>query len=218
MIKIVPSIIPENFNELKDKMDIVNDFVEVVQIDISDGEFAESVTWPYNEGEELPGRLLPYKDFLEIEVDLFVVNPEEIAEAWVKAGAKSVVLHLETIEDPSFVMARLNLQNAKIGLSINPSSKNEILYEWIPEADFVQFMGNDKVGFSGVKLDPNVYDKVRELRKDFPVLEIAVDIGVNFETAPKLVKSGATKLISGTAIFESKNIEEAIKKLGLESF
>jgi len=74
-------------------------------------------------------------------------------------------------------------------------------------------MGNDKVGFHGVELDENVYDKIKELRKKYPKLEIAIDIGVNFETAPKLVKAGATKLISGSGIFKNKNIPEAIKKL-----
>lgn len=213
MVKVVPAIIPKSFNELKDNIDIVFDFVESVQIDIIDGEFAESITWPYTEGEENPNHKLPYQDELIIEVDLFVMNPEEVVDSWVEAGAKSVIIHLETIEDPSYIIADLKLRDIKVGLSINPSTRSDILDEYLKEIDFVQLMGNDKVGFQGVELDPNVYDKIKELRKKYKDLEIAVDIGVNLETAPKLIKAGATKLISGSAIYKSKNVEEAINKL-----
>jgi ribulose-phosphate 3-epimerase len=213
MIKVVPAILPKSFDDLEDKIDVVSDFVDGIQIDISDGEFANSTTWPYTEGEDSPNHALPYKDSLNLELDMFVNNPEEIAQSWVDAGVKTFIIHLETIEEPSALIADLKLQDLNVGLSINPSTKSSVLDEWIETIDFVQLMGNDKVGYHGVELDENVYDKIKELRKKYPELPIAVDIGVDFETAPKLVKAGATKLISGSAIYESKNVEEAINKL-----
>jgi len=213
MTKVVPAIIPKSFDELEDKLDIVADFVDSVQIDISDGEFAGSTTWPYTEGEDAPTHTLPHKDSLNLEIDLFVNNPEEVVQYWVDAGVKKIILHLETIDDPEMIISDLKIQDIEVGLSINPSTKNSILDKWIDQINFVQLMGNDKVGFHGVKLDPNVYDKIKELRKKYPKLEIAIDIGVDFETAPKLVKAGVTKLISGSTIYKSENIEEAIEKL-----
>ncbi|HJN62951.1 MAG TPA: hypothetical protein QGH03_01835 [Candidatus Paceibacterota bacterium] len=212
-IKVVPAIIPKSFDELNDKIDIVSDFVDTIQIDISDGEFAENITWPYTEGDELPNHELPQSDTLKLELDLYANNPDEVIDAWIEAGVKTVILHLETIDNPSVLIADLKLRDIEIGISINPSTRSSILDQWIPEINFVQLMGNDKVGFHGVELDENVYDKIKELRKKYPKLEIAIDIGVNFETAPKLVKAGATKLISGSGIFKNKNIPEAIKKL-----
>jgi len=213
MIKVVPAIIPKSFDELEDKIDIVSDFVDTVQIDISNGEFAESITWPYTEGEEFPSHDFSYAESLNLEIDLFVSNPEEITEAWIEAGAKTIILHLETIDEPGDLIADLKLRDIKVGISINPSTKSSLLDEWIEQVDFVQLMGNDKVGYYGVKLDESIYDKIKKLRKKYPKLEIAVDIGVTFETAPKLVKAGATKLVSGSTIFENENIEEAITKL-----
>ena len=212
-IKVVPAIIPKSFDELNDKIDIVSDFVDTIQIDISDGEFAENITWPYTEGDELPNHELPQSDTLKLELDLYANNPDEVIDAWIEAGVKTVILYLETIDNPSVLIADLKLRDIEIGISINPSTRSSILDQWIPEINFVQLMGNDKVGFHGVELDENVYDKIKELRKKYPKLEIAIDIGVNFETAPKLVKAGATKLISGSGIFKNKNIPEAIKKL-----
>jgi ribulose-phosphate 3-epimerase len=213
MIKVVPAIIPKSFSDLEDQIDIVSDFVDRVQIDISDGGFGKNVTWPYTEGDDLPNHDLPYQDSINIELDLYSTNPEEIVDAWVDAGVKTVIFHLETIDDPSMLIADLKIRDIEVGLSISPSTKNSVLDEWIPEIDFVQLMGNDKVMFQGVELDPNVYDKIKELHKKYPELEIAIDIGVNFKTAPKLIKAGVTKLVSGSAIYESKNVQEAIKKL-----
>ena len=213
MIEIIPAIMPRSFQELREAAESVNGLVGTAQIDIMDGDFTPATTWPYTEGDETPDRQLPYKDSHKLEIDLMVANPEEVVDAWVDAGASAIILHLESLEDPSTVIANLKLQDIKVGLSINPSTKSSILEEWIESVDFVQFMGNDKIGYHGVKLDENVYDKIKELRKLHPKLEISVDIGVNFETAPKLVKAGATKLVSGSAIYDSPNVEEAILKL-----
>ena len=213
MVKVVPAIIPKSFDELEDKIDVVSDFVDTVQIDISNGEFAESITWPYTEGEEFPSHDFSYAESLNLEIDLFVSNPEEVTEAWIEAGAKTIILHLETIDEPAELITDLKSKDIKVGLSINPSTKSSLLDKWIEAVDFVQLMGNDKVGYSEVELDESVYGKIKNLHKKYPKLEIAVDIGVTFETAPKLVKAGATKLVSGSTIYKSLNVEEAITKL-----
>jgi ribulose-phosphate 3-epimerase len=64
-------------------------------------------------------------------------------------------------------------------------------------------MGNDKIGFGGVSLDEKVYDRIKLLREKYSDLPIEVDIGVNEQTAPKLVQAGATKLITGSVLFNS---------------
>ena len=70
-------------------------------------------------------------------------------------------------------------------------------------------MGNDKIGMSGVTLDEKVYDRIKLLREKYLDLPIEVDIGVNEQTAPLLVEAGATKLITGSVLFNS------IDKIGL---
>lgn len=213
MKEIVPAIIPETFDELKDKLSLVSDIVPSVQIDIVDGDFAPSITWPYSLGDELPSNPLPFKDDLNLEIDLLVSDPASVIDGWIEAGAKAIVIHMETTDNALQLGDEIKDKGVKVGFSINPSTKNEVLEEVVDIADFVQFMGNNKVGYSGVGFDNNVFDKIKEFRKKHPKIKISVDIGVNFDTAPKLFKAGANKLISGTAIFESSDIEEAIKKL-----
>jgi ribulose-phosphate 3-epimerase len=75
-------------------------------------------------------------------------------------------------------------------------------------------MGNDNIGFHHVELDEErVIPNIQALRMTFPELPIAVDIGVTTETAPMLVEAGATRLISGSAIFEAEDIEGTIAEL-----
>ena len=73
-------------------------------------------------------------------------------------------------------------------------------------------MGNDKIGFGGVSLDEKVYDRIKLLREKYPDLPIEVDIGVNEKTAPLLVKAGATKLITGSVLFNSHDKIELVEK------
>ena len=73
-------------------------------------------------------------------------------------------------------------------------------------------MGSDRVGYNGVELDQGVYEKISDFRKVYPAMPIQVDIGVNMETAPLLIKAGATALVSGSTLFGSENIGEAIEK------
>jgi pentose-5-phosphate-3-epimerase len=73
-------------------------------------------------------------------------------------------------------------------------------------------MGNDKIGHQGIPLDEQVYERIKVLREKYPDLPIAVDIGVNKNTAPLLIKSGATKLIAGGAIFKTDDIIGTIEE------
>src|SRR3989344_5092921 len=101
----------------------------------------------------------------------------------------------------------------KMGLGIKPSGDMQTLLQFLPQVDFVQFMGNNKVGYNQVELDEKVLPKIATFHKMHPSVPIQIDIGVNFDTASKLIAAGCTRLISGSAIFNSPNIAEAIERL-----
>ena len=73
-------------------------------------------------------------------------------------------------------------------------------------------MGNDKIGYHGVELDEKVYEKIKILREKYSDLPIAVDIGVNETTAPLLIQAGATKLVIGSAIFNTDDIIGTVER------
>ena len=74
-------------------------------------------------------------------------------------------------------------------------------------------MGNDVIGHSGIELDKSVINKIKYFHEHHPSVSVQIDIGVNEETISKLKEAGVSRFISGSAIFSSPNIKEAITKL-----
>lgn len=204
-IEIIPAIMSKSFEDLNEKYSRVKDFVNMVQIDVMDGKFTPSVSWPYN---EIQTEVLPLLNF-DFEIDLMVLNPEIEIEKWIKAGAKRVIIHIESVNNIEDVFLKIP-SDIEVGIAININTPNEQIYPLIEKIDFVQFMGIEKIGFQGQKFDAKIIDKIIDLRNKFSRIIISVDGGVNLDTALSLVKAGANRLVSGSAIFESDNIGEKI--------
>lgn len=221
MTKIIPAIIPETFQLLRSEMGQVAEFVDRVQVDVTDGRFTPEATWPYNEGREIDRfdeiiaqeRGFPHWKDLQFEIDLMVEKPEQVIDDWIKTGASAIIIHADSTEKFSDIAEKLRERGVEVGLAILPSNRNSVVKNHRKEIDFLQVMGNDKIGYHGVELDPLVYQKIEDLRERFPDLPIGVDIGVDFQTAPELVSAGATRLASGSTIYESDDLEAAITKL-----
>ncbi|MEK7606180.1 MAG: tryptophan synthase subunit alpha [Patescibacteria group bacterium] len=218
MTEVVPAILPESYEDLSARVSRVRGLVRVVQIDIADGSYAPTETWPFSHNDHWESILhedegLPFWEDIEYEVDMLVKNPEQYIDDWAQAGVTAAIIHIESTESFESVADVLHERNISVGVGISPSTDIENLEPLIEHIDFIQCMGNDEIGRNGVALDERVYDKVRMLREMYPNMPIAVDIGVNEETAPLLVEAGATKLVSGSAIFGSADPKETITAL-----
>lgn len=213
MTKVVPAIIPNNFIELSEEIKKVKDFCNLVQIDICDGEFAENKTWPYkgDNGEFLKlsnqEMSLPFWQDIDFEVHLMVNNPEYIIDKWISFGVKSVIFQIESTSHPDDIISLLKQNEVLVGISIKPKTENEKILPILDKVDFLQIMGSNKLGVHNEHLDESAISKIKYFREKFPNLDIAIDIGVNRDTAENLVQSGANKLVSGSSIFEG-NIKE----------
>lgn len=218
MIEVIPAIIPESFDDLAKNIERVRRHVSRVQVDVMDMKFAPQATWPYNDSGEFrkivaKQRGLPFWEDVNFEIDMMVEKPEHFISEWITAGATALIIHVESSLLTDQIILKLRKEGIEIGLALVPSSSNEEVYGYLGAIDFVQFMGNDRIGYHGVELNEKVIQKIKDLRERNDRVTIAVDIGVNEETAPRLVEAGANKLVSGSAIFNSENLEETIKKL-----
>ncbi|MCH8049883.1 hypothetical protein IIB51_00510 [Patescibacteria group bacterium] len=216
MTEVIPAIIPENLEDLYAKADRVRAYVNTAQVDIMDGKFAPVTSWPYNnyeQFEDLVKEGKPLLGDLSFELDMMVERPEDVIGRWMELGAKALIIHVDSTNMLENIIPRAKERRVAVGIALRPDTDNDVLERWIPDINFVQFMGNQKIGYHGVELDDRVLQKITKLRKTHPKLSISVDIGVNFETAPSLIKAGATKLVSGSTIFNAENINEAIEKL-----
>ncbi|MFA6446075.1 MAG: hypothetical protein WCW14_02380 [Candidatus Paceibacterota bacterium] len=235
MAQVIPAVIPNDIDDLKEHCARIIPFVSEIQVDVTDGHFVPSKSWPYTRGgEESFARIkeekdgLPYWDELDYEIDLMVKDPEQVIDDWIRAGAKRIVIHFESTKFLKNILAELrkkyepmreNLLGIEIGLAIGLETPNTEIYPYLSRVDdeglmpvdFVQFMGIRHEGFQGEPFAEEVYGKIREMRARFPDIMISVDGGVSLEDAPKLLEAGANRLIAGSAVFGSKDIGSAIK-------
>ena len=220
MIEIIPAIIPQNLNIVRDRLGKVLGLVKKVQIDILDENYAPAKTWPFNGNQFEQMRRIsggeerfPYVDDFILEIDMLVLHPIEYLSDFISLGAKSFIIHIDSTDHVEECLETIKASNGQIGLGIKPSGDISLLESFLPEADFVQFMGNDRVGYSGVDLDENVLDKIKELHERHSSMPIQVDIGVNEKTIPKLKEVGVDLFVSGSSLFNAPDITEAITKL-----
>ncbi|HEC32767.1 MAG TPA: hypothetical protein ENI63_00725 [Candidatus Kaiserbacteria bacterium] len=231
MIEIIPAIMPDNYNDLLRKSERVKGVVPYAQIDVMDGKFVPSISWPYDdegikrfESMVNNDEMLPYWEEIDYEIDLMVENPEHIVKDWIKLGARRIIVHFESTNRLREIIAILDdrvleekdlvaVAPVEFGVAISSDTSFDSLFPYMYDIDFVQFMGIKKIGYQGEKFDENVIERIKGLRAQCPHLIISVDGGVSLETAPKLINAGVSRLVSGSSIFNSRNIIETISKL-----
>lgn len=211
-MEIIPAIMPKSFDDITDQAELVHRFVKTIQIDIMDGKLTHPLSWPYFPGQETSfekvasGEVaLPYWKDIDYEADLMVRNPEEDFSDWVNAGFHRIIIHVESTSKFRDIIEEWK-GVVEIGAAINIDTENDALFTLIEDGvNFIQFMGIATIGYQGSPFDSRVLEKIASLRKMYPEVIISVDGGVNLETAPLLVKAGANRLVSGSAIFQSGN-------------
>lgn len=232
-IEIIPAILPETVADIRNNVAAIVDAVKIVQIDMVDGKFAPTQTWPYNgEDRQFFDALIaeeegmPYWQEMSYELDLMVKDAHAHLDFFYPFGPTRLVLHAEAEGDEKefadFVEAidPYIRDSVEIGIALNIDSSVDAYAHILKEADFVQCMGIAQIGYQGEPFDERVFDKIKEIREKFPGLTIAVDGGVTLENTPALVKAGVTRLVVGSAIWNASDPIEAIaefKKLAFES-
>lgn len=224
MTQITPAILVENYENLKKELIKYVNVSQLVQIDMCDGNFVPSVSWPMHleDKQSIVNILneeegLPFWDKLDFEFDLMVREAHKQIDFFIRLGAKQLVFHLEAEGDlvlfKEFIEGLdLHLrENIKIGIAINTTTPIKSLESFISHIDFVQCMGIKKIGFQGQDFDERILDQVSKIRQKYEELEISVDGGVNKDTAKKLIEAGATRLVIGSALKKDPNIIENIK-------
>ena len=208
MSPIVPAIIPASLDDIASTIDRVAPFTHEIQVDIVDGVFVPFTSWPYTTGAPIAS-LSNYTKEHMVEVDLMLMEPERVIQEYVDAGARMVVVHLESVRDLETIISLRKANDFKLGFSINNDTPFNTLTRVLEQADYVQLMGIARIGSQGQPFDERVLERISVLRKTYPTLLISIDGSVNIETVGKLAHAGANRCVSGSAILNQKNPEEA---------
>jgi ribulose-phosphate 3-epimerase len=222
--EVIPAIMPASFDDIFEKAGMVEGMVSWVQVDVMDSIFVPSVSWPYDaegmvEMHKLveQGESLPYLDSLSYEIDLMVDHPEDEIAKWYTLGARRFLVHFESLASidalEQIVIGYRKEGETEVGIAIGMETPIEDIVPVLPEVDCVQLMGIRKIGYQGEAFDEAVIAKVQHLRNVYKEGIISVDGGVSGSTAPALLSAGVNRLVSGSAIYKSENISQAIQKL-----
>ncbi len=217
MVIIEPSILSADFTKLGEAViEAQNAGVSAIQIDVMDGRFVPNI----NFGPGVVAAIRPITNMM-LDVHLMIVEPQIYIEDFVKAGADRIIVHQETCPHLHRTLQSIREHGIKSGVTLNPATPPDMIEDVLELSDYVQVMGVNP-GFGGQKFIYSQLNKISALKSmlqdrglDVP---IGVDGGVGVETAPLIVEAGATVLIAGSSVYNSKgsvkeNVEALIKSV-----
>lgn len=211
-ISIAPSILSADLFRLEQDVRTVEAAgADWLHVDIMDGHFVPNLSF----GPSLVG-CLNGRTTLPLDVHLMVQYPGRFIEAFAKAGADLLTVHLEASEDIRAALQRIKSLGVKTGISIKPDTKPEALAPYMDLLDLILVM-TVYPGFGGqafLPQSPAQIKGVRELiRQSGRNIWLEVDGGINKDTAAIAAQAGADALVAGNAIFKAADPVLALKQI-----
>jgi len=212
-IKISPSILSCDFSEIGKEIEKLNHSgADLIHVDVMDGHFVPNLTF----GPPVIKKIRKCSN-LPFDVHLMISPVEKYIKDYAEAGADIITFHPEATEDVGKTIEVIRSYKKKVGISLNPETPSSVIENYLKEIDLILIMSVNP-GFAGQKFMPEVLEKVKFFRSKINNeklnIDIEIDGGIDFETAPLAIKAGANILVSGTTIFKGgNNISENIKNL-----
>ena len=205
-IKIAPSILSADKSKINEEIKEVEKFSDLIHVDIMDGIFVPPTTINADFVRTI-------KTKIPLDVHLMVHEPSNsYIKEFIDAGAHSITIHEEACRKPINQIEFIKKNKVKAAISIKPDTSLEKIKKYLGIVDMVLIMTVEP-GWAGQKFIESALEKVRELRKLKPRLDIEVDGGINPYTAGSAYEAGANVFVAGTSVFGQKDRAAAIKEI-----
>lgn len=209
---LAPSLLAGNHARLAESLAVIeNAGLEWVHLDIMDGHFVPNLTWgPQTLADLRPGSKLFF------DTHLMLSNPHRHIDAFAKAGAQLISIHVEPDYDVRGTLRRIRELGCRVGIAFNPDIPAERVEPFLDEVDLVLAM-TVFPGFGGQSFIPEVLPKIEKVaawreRRGLKY-RIEVDGGVNVETGRRCRDAGTDTLVAGSAFFKAADKAAFIREL-----
>ena len=216
-IKIAPSILSADFARLGEQVqEAVDAGVGYIHVDVMDGHFVPNLSF----GALVVEAVKPITSAagVVLDVHLMIERPEALIPDFIRAGADSITVHVETCPHLHRTIHQIKEGGINAGVTLNPATPLSTLEEILTEVDLILVMSVNP-GFGGQSYIPTSTQKLAKLRqmldeRGLTHVEIEVDGGISVENAAEVTGAGATILVAGSAIFNDRgSIAENINAL-----
>jgi len=211
-VLISPSLLSCDFGRLAEEVRAVEAAgADWIHVDVMDGRFVPNITMG-----PVVVEAIKRVATRPLDVHLMIVEPERYLEAFAKAGADVLGVHVEASPHLHRTLQQIRQLGAKPAVVLNPSTPLGAVEEVLSEVEMVMMMSVNP-GFGGQSFIESTVDKVRRLRAMLDArgleVDIEVDGGINAQTAKQVVEAGATVLVAGSYVFRAKDYAQAIRSL-----
>jgi ribulose-phosphate 3-epimerase len=206
-IEIMPSILAADMGNLESGIRLCEESgADQIHVDVMDGVFVPNISM----GPAVAAMADRVTD-LPLDVHLMLLRPQDHIEAFAKAGSDTILIHIEAECDVADTLKKIRDLGCKAGITVNPPTPVDSIFEHI-EAGLVDqvLIMSVNPGFGGQSYMDCAEDKVAQIRRRWPEMQISIDGGIDLNTVKPAAAHGANLFVAGTSLFKAPDMKEAI--------
>ena len=179
----------------------------IIHLDVMDGQFVPPITF----GDVIAANLRNHTE-ASMEAHLMTLTPERHFDAFIKAGCKRIIFHVEATAHAHRLIQYLKSQGIEAGIAINPGTPVSAIDSILPDLDLALVMTVNP-GWGGQSFISSTLSKIQEIRAKRPDINIQVDGGIDPTTLPTVIEAGANVFVVGSYLLRAPTIEEGVKSI-----